>query len=186
MAPLISDDAFRAAFAEASQSREHLALAAKAPRCVHLKADGVRCGSPAMRRLAHCFFHDRFYNAPGEDTFPPLEDPNAIQVSLMRVIERLRSEVFRRETLDLRAVNSLFYGLQTAAFNSQHTTFDRPVLRDEYVTADPLSVAHAADAEGGPAPPPSPVAAKRGQDKKAPRSETAPDDVERGNSGPGD
>ena len=28
------------------------------PTCAHIKADGVLCGSPAMRRSRFCYFHD--------------------------------------------------------------------------------------------------------------------------------
>jgi len=91
-----------------------------------------------MRRNPFCFFHDRFYNAPAEDTFPPLEDSNAVQIALMRVLERLRREALRPGPLDLRAINSLLYGLQTAAFNSKRTSFDSAGFRSEIVTDDPL------------------------------------------------
>jgi hypothetical protein len=92
-----------------------------------------------MRRNPFCFFHDRYYNAPAEDTFPPLEDANAVQVALMQVLERLRREALRPGPLDLRAVNSLLYGLQTAAFNAKHTRFDWPGFYREMATDDPLT-----------------------------------------------
>ncbi len=129
----------KATLATLASSHAHLDQAHRSPRCLHVKSNGVRCGSPAMRRNPFCFFHDRYYNAPAEDTFPPLEDANAVQVALMQVLERLRREALRPGALDLRAVNSLLYGLQTAAFNSKRTSFDSFSTRRETVTDDPLA-----------------------------------------------
>ena len=92
-----------------------------------------------MRRNPFCFFHDRYYNAPVEDTFPPLENADAVQVALMQVLNRLRREALRPGALDLRAVNSLLYGLQTAAFNAKRTSFDPAGFRSQIVTDDPLA-----------------------------------------------
>ncbi len=122
-----------------ASSHDHLTQARRSPRCLHVKSNGVPCGSPAMRRNAFCFFHDRYYNASTEETFPPLEDSNAVQVALMQVLRRLRREALRPGPLDLRAVNSLLYGLQTAAFNARHTNFDPAGFRSEIVTEDPLA-----------------------------------------------
>lgn len=126
-----------------ASSHAHLDQAHRSPRCLHVKSNGVHCGSPAMRRNPFCFFHDHYYNAPAEDTFPPLEDANAVQVALMQVLERLRREALRPGPLDLRAVNSLLYGLQTAAFNSKHTRFDWPGFYRSMATDDPLASNHA-------------------------------------------
>jgi len=128
----------KATLATLASSHAHLDQAHRSPRCMHVRSNGVRCGSPAMRRNAFCFFHDRYYNAPAEDTFPPLEDANAVQVALMQVLDRLRREALRPGSLDLRAVNSLLYGLQTAAFNSKRTSFDSFTTRRETVTDDPI------------------------------------------------
>ena len=143
-----------------ASSHAHLAQAHRSPRCLHVKSNGVPCGSPAMRRNPFCFFHDRYYNAPVEDTFPPLEDSNAVQVALMQVLNRLRREALRPGPLDLRAVNSLLYGLQTAAFNAKHTSFDPAGFRNQIVTDDPLFRPNedavedtAEDAPSGAAPP---------------------------------
>ncbi len=128
----------KATLATLASSHAHLDQAHRSPRCMHVRSNGVRCGSPAMRRNAFCFFHDRWLNQPAEDTFPPLEDSNAVQVALMQVLDRLRREALRPGPLDLRAVNSLLYGLQTAAFNSKRTSFDSFASRREIVTDDPI------------------------------------------------
>lgn len=92
-------------------------------------------GSPALRNQPFCHFHDRYFNAPWEDTFPPLEDGNGVQAALMYVIERLRQEAFRGGQVNVPAVKQLLYGLQTASHNLRHCNFD-PVL-DRSASSDP-------------------------------------------------
>jgi hypothetical protein len=111
-----------------------VAAAHQSPRCMHLKANGARCGSPALRDNPFCYFHDRCYNPPYEDEFPVLEDAASIQVALMQVLSGLR-----RGKLDPRCANSLFYGLQTAAANVRHARF-RDYSRDLPVTEEALGV----------------------------------------------
>ncbi len=128
------DGESRARLAEISASREHLDLANASARCGHIKADGRPCGSPALRGGVFCYYHDRYYNRPDEDSFPPLEDANAVQVALNQVLDRLRAEAFKPGAFDLRLMNSLLYGLQTASANVQRTRFDSFACRQEMVT----------------------------------------------------
>ena len=125
-----------------------LARADQARRCVFVKTNGLRCGSPAMRGNPFCFFHDRWYNQPSEDSFPPLEDPNSVQLALMQVIERLRREAFRAGSLDPRLVKPLIFGLKVAGQNARHTSFDGPGFRSQFVTEMP--VARIPDPEAAP------------------------------------
>ena len=148
-----------------ASSHAHIAQAHRSPRCVHVKANGVRCGSPAMRRSPYCYFHDRSYLEP-DATFPPLENADAVQVALMQVLNRLRREALRPGALDLRAVNSLLYGLQTAAFNARHTGFDSYSVRRESVTDDPTARPNEDDVEdarsgASPAAPRQPSAERK-------------------------
>lgn len=151
----------KSTLATLAASHAHLDQAHRSPRCLHVKSNGVRCGSPAMRRNPFCFFHDRYYNAPAEDTFPPLEDANAVQVALMQVLERLRREALRPGPLDLRAVNSLLYGLQTAAFNSKRTRFDWPAFYRDMPTDDPLVHPNEENDSRGDVDEPTPSASAR-------------------------
>jgi len=121
----------------------------QAPRCVHVKPNGLRCGSPAMRGNPFCFFHDRWYNQPAEDTFPPLEDGNGVQLALMQVVERLRRETFRAGGLDPRLIKPLIFALKVAGQNARHTSFDGPGFRDRFVTEIPR--AHIPGHEAAPA-----------------------------------
>jgi hypothetical protein len=115
-----------------------LVRANEARRCVHVKTNGLRCGSPAMRGNPFCFFDERWYNQPVEDTFPPLEDTNGVQLALMQVAERLRREVFRAGSLDPRLVKPLIFALKVAGMNARHTSFDSVGFRDRFVTDRPV------------------------------------------------
>jgi len=117
-----------------------LTQADQARRCVHVKPNGLRCGSPAMRGNPFCFFHDRWYNQPVEDTFPPLEDTNGVQIALMQVVERLRREIFRAGSLDPRLVKLLIFALKVAGQNARHTSFDSAGFRDRFVTEIPRAL----------------------------------------------
>src|SRR3954467_12339920 len=114
-----------------------LARAAHAPRCVQVKTNGLRCGSPAMRRNPYCYFHDRYLNQPYEDTFPPFEDGNAVQFALMQIVERLRRETFRDGAVDPRFIKPLIFAVKTAAQNLRNTTFDP--AQEQSVIVDTLN-----------------------------------------------
>src|SRR5947207_14799757 len=83
--------------------------AAVALRCKHVRASGVRCGSPALREQPFCYYHNHLYNQPYEPEFPFLEDAPAISGAIQRVLEELR-----RDALDARKAGVMLYGLQTA------------------------------------------------------------------------
>jgi hypothetical protein len=36
------------------------------PRCQHVKVNGTQCGSPALRRRRHCYFHDHMLDGKGD------------------------------------------------------------------------------------------------------------------------
>lgn len=129
--------------ADNSATRRHtdlarLARAAHAPRCAHVKTNGLRCGSPAMRRNPYCYFHDRYLNQPYEDTFPPFEDGNAVQFALMQIVERLRRETFRDGAVDPRFVKPLIFAVKTAAQNLRNTSFDP--AQEQSVIVDTLNI----------------------------------------------
>jgi hypothetical protein len=99
------------------------------PRCQHIKINGMQCGSPALRRRRHCFFHDRIRReqariraeASAQPTFelPLLEDANCVQVALMKVIQMLASG-----RMDPKRAGLILYALQTASINLRHTDFE--------------------------------------------------------------
>ena len=103
-------------------------------RCQHIKINGTLCGSPALRRNRHCYFHKRFQDESiklsqdrskdrarrGVATFilPVLEDANSIQMALMQVMRLLVSQQMDHKTASL-----LLYALQTASANLRQTNF---------------------------------------------------------------
>ena len=101
-----------------------LARAEKAPRCCHIKTNGLRCGSPSLRANVLCYFHDKWLNSAADDILPPLEDGNGVQFSLMYMVSRLRREAFRDGEANIPAVKQLLYALQTASHNLRYVNFD--------------------------------------------------------------
>src|SRR5438045_4887730 len=93
--------------------------ARQAKRCMQVKSDGLRCGSPAMRTSPFCYFHDQMVNRWPPSQFPPLEDANAIQMSLMLVLDQLAAG-----TIDRAMANTMIYGLQTASSNLRRVRFE--------------------------------------------------------------
>jgi len=100
--------------------------AEEVPQCQHIKVNGERCGSPALRRRRRCYFHEevRIDRAKAADDhfaqrrfqLPVLEDANAVQVGLMKVIEMLG---YGR--MEPRVAGLILYALQTASYNLRYT-----------------------------------------------------------------
>jgi hypothetical protein len=115
------------------------------PRCQHVKVNGVQCGSPALRRKAYCYFHERAQYereraataAPGTRTFgfPLLEDANSIQVALMKVLQMLGAGVLDHKTAAL-----MLYGLQTASANLRSTKFEPEKSTDVVIDEDTVDL----------------------------------------------
>src|SRR5208282_1566574 len=63
--------------------------------CSHIKVNGIRCGSPSLRREVFCYFHQRMIRGvrtPPKSRLHPIanfEDAQAIQASLMEVVNAL-------------------------------------------------------------------------------------------------
>jgi hypothetical protein len=99
------------------------------PRCQHVKVNGTQCGSPALRRRRHCFFHERIRRERAKiaaDTsaqrgfdLPLLEDANSVQVALMKTIQMLGAG-----RMDHRTAGLILYALQTASVNLRNAEFE--------------------------------------------------------------
>lgn len=87
--------------------------------CAYIKVDGTQCGGAAKTDDKYCRHHANFKLAVDSQDFslPPLDDPNAIQVAAMRIIQALLLGKLHRN--DAYAV---FYGLSIARANLRHTT----------------------------------------------------------------
>lgn len=129
----------RQQIAQPDGAEDRLQAAREAARCMHVRANGIRCGSPAMRQNAFCFFHDRLYNRPFEESFPFLEDAASIQMAIMQVLDGLR-----RGKLDRSVANSLFFGLQTASSNLKRAEASLQPFPWKVITEDPVDEARQA------------------------------------------
>ena len=127
------------------------------PRCKHVKVNGARCESPALREQAYCYYHYRARQRepsvplnpkakepaaveegpltaevplrPPSDLFL-LEDANAIQCAVEWVLRRILDG-----SLEHRRAALLLHGLQIASANIKLTNF-RP-LPSELIKAAP-------------------------------------------------
>ena len=102
-----------------------MARAHQAPRCQHIKADGLRCHSPALRGKRLCYFHGRIHYPRSRRTLlPPLEDANSVQAVLLSVQRALLEG-----TVDHDIAHLLLYALDIARANLKNVTFD-PLAQD--------------------------------------------------------
>jgi hypothetical protein len=103
--------------------------------------NGTQCGSPALRRRRHCFFHERIRRERAKiaaDTsaqrgfdLPLLEDANSVQVALMKVIQMLGSG-----RMDHRTAGLILYALQTASVNLRKAEFEVRRVTDVVINRD--------------------------------------------------
>jgi hypothetical protein len=92
--------------------------------CTHIKVTGVRCGSPALRGEEYCYFHQRMIcGVKGPHSrlshVALLEDEEAIQVSIMEVVNSLLSG-----TIELKRGELVLRALNTAVRNSRRARFE--------------------------------------------------------------
>ncbi len=124
-----------------------------APRCSHVYASGVQCGSPAMRGNQYCYFHRRHHGAIRTlyNTLNTIDDPYGVQNCLMETMRGIVDSTIERPVGAL-----LLAGLRTAAINLTRMPEIDP---DEVVTESPVEapfaptqVAHASTAASSVAP----------------------------------
>ncbi len=114
------------------------------PRCQHVKVNGTQCGSPRLRHRRYCFFHDRIRreqakiaadaSAQRKFALPLLEDANAVQIALMKVIQMLASG-----TVDHKTAGLILYALQTASSNLRNADFEVNDVNDIVIDRDTVS-----------------------------------------------
>jgi hypothetical protein len=115
------------------------------PRCQHVKVNGTQCGSPALRRRRHCYFHDHMLDgkrrfANRQEAKPRaifsmclLEDANAVQLAVMQVLQLLGSG-----QMDTKTAGLMLYGLQIASSNLRHTSFEAAKPTDVVIDRNTL------------------------------------------------
>ena len=86
------------------------------PRCQHIRCNGRRCGSPALRGRPYCYYHYDSRQRLFGLTIPSLEDADAIQVALTQLARNLVEGGY-----DIKRASVLAYVLQTASSNLKHT-----------------------------------------------------------------
>ena len=90
--------------------------------CRHIKPNGLRCKSPAMRGHSFCYFHAKLHNRTSHDaakfgpiTLPVLEDPAAIQIAISQIFEAMLNN-----RIEGKLAGRLLYGLQIASQHAKH------------------------------------------------------------------
>jgi hypothetical protein len=96
----------------------------KIMKCTHVKADGIRCGSPALRGEAFCYFHHhnagyiaRRASHKVEIPFP--EDAASIQVGIYNIMRGVLDQ-----RLDESRSRILLWALQIAAAQTDKLPFE--------------------------------------------------------------
>jgi hypothetical protein len=130
--------------------------------CRHVKSNGRRCESPALRKQQWCFFHERLHTrhryireskATLPDTplrIPSLEDPESIQIGISLVVEALATG-----RIDDKRASVLLRGLQAASRNVAHVDnapYYKRVVREFQPTLDGLALAPAKMSDGSELP----------------------------------
>jgi hypothetical protein len=93
--------------------------------CTHIKVNGIRCGSPALRQEVFCYFHQRMIRGvrtPPKSRIHPManfEDEHAIQASLMEVVNALV-----RNHIDVPRARLILRALSIAVRNAGKAHFD--------------------------------------------------------------
>ena len=93
--------------------------------CTHIKVNGTRCGSPALRSEVFCYFHQRMIRGvrtPAKSRLHPIaliENEEGIQASLMEIINALV-----RNTIDFRRAQLILRALHIAVKNSPRVHFN--------------------------------------------------------------
>ena len=87
--------------------------------CRHIKTNGLRCQSPALKGSTYCYYHTLKQRAASSTCgfwddlrFPDLEDAMDIQLSLSEVLEAIASS-----RIDSRRAGLILYTLQIASQN---------------------------------------------------------------------
>lgn len=98
--------------------------------CRHIKTNGLRCESPALRGTPFCYFHTRLHRpvSPGQThiwddvKIPFLQDQASVQIALTEILGALLSS-----RLDPPRARLCLYGLQIASQNVDCATIFRSI-----------------------------------------------------------
>lgn len=117
-------------------------MASKKPEpCHHIKSNGVRCGSPALRNERLCYFHRAWRPItlfPSKYMLPVLEDASSIQLAITRVIAMTLDQI-----IEPKMATTVLYALQIASCNLHRMDLETPKPEDVAVDPDREALAEA-------------------------------------------
>ena len=116
---------------------------ARFPLCHHIKDDGVRCGSPALRGKDLCYFHHRQARRPLPAYIPPLNN----RASIQHALSQLMRAAFAGRVHDDR-LRSMVYTLQVALTNLRDA--ERSVARSPSTQPATPTAKHAGESPASP------------------------------------
>ena len=92
-------------------------IPAHIPRCQYVRTNGVRCGSPALKKRVFCYYHFKAaYPPPVSCEITPVETADGIQIAIGNVLQALDND-----KIDVKKAIAMLYGLQTASSNLKRT-----------------------------------------------------------------
>jgi hypothetical protein len=118
--------------------------------CRHIKPNGLKCNSPALRSKSYCYYHDALYrvrNPSASDheaplNLPSLEDVSGIQLAVQEVLAALSST-----RIDSQRATVILRGLELAGRLARKLDAESPVQSVQEITCDdygnPLAIAEA-------------------------------------------
>ena len=95
--------------------------------CRHIKDDGQRCHSPAMKSKPYCYFHTKLKRMDSQPMIhiPMLEDSTSVLLGIGQVMRMLALD-----TMEIKRAGIMLYGLQIATCVIKQRAQARP---EEYV-----------------------------------------------------
>ena len=108
--------------------------------CRHIKTNGLRCESPALKGAQFCYYHSKVHTVGAEPhlkygplQLPAPEDAAAIQLSVARI-----NDAIINDRITLKKATAILYGLQIAAQfidRKKHSHDAKPVQSVEQTSA---------------------------------------------------
>jgi hypothetical protein len=85
--------------------------------CRHIKTNGLRCDSPALKDCHFCYYHSKTHivGAEPDAKYGPLHLPTPEDAASVQLSVALISDALINGRIDLKKATGLFYGLQIAS-----------------------------------------------------------------------
>lgn len=98
-----------------------------APRCQHIRMNGLRCGAPAVTGGPHCRLHQHVLKPRRPDySLPFVEDASTAQLALNQILRALQDKAWDTKTCAL-----MLYDLQISCSNLKRLGEDMPVAPED-------------------------------------------------------